>query len=154
MPANFSFVIEKCLAGMERPGSHAALEEDLEFLKVQGIRGIVSLTEAPLEHTLVTEHGFKYLHLPVEDFTPPALEQVKQFIGFLEEAESAGCAVVVHCAAGQGRTGTMLACALVHKGSSAAEAIEKLRSLRPHSIETAEQEMMIRDYEWIVRRRR
>jgi len=153
MPTNFSFVIEKCLAGMERPGSNATLEEDLEFLKVQGIRGIVSLTQTPLKHTLVANYGFKYLHLPVEDFTPPALEQVQQFIGFLEEAETERCPVVVHCAAGQGRTGTLLACALVHKGASAVEAITALRTLRPHSIETSAQEMMVQDYEWIVRRR-
>ena len=153
MASNFSFVIEKFLAGMERPGSHAPLQEDLEFLKVQGISGIVSLTESPLEHTLIEAFGFRYLHLPVADFTPPTLEQVRRFIAFLEEFEAANRAVVVHCAAGQGRTGTLLACALVHKGHTAAEAIEQLRTVRPHSIETAEQERMVQDFEWITRRK-
>ena len=50
---------------------------------------------------------------------------------------------VVHCDAGIGRTGTMLACYLVSKGYNAEKAIEEVRIKRPGSIETVKQEEVI-----------
>ncbi|MBI3831991.1 MAG: dual specificity protein phosphatase family protein [Planctomycetes bacterium] len=153
MPINFGYVIEGELAGMERPGSHAPLDDDLDFLRNQGIGAIVSLTEHPLDQMALEPFGFRYLHLPVEDFTAPTLPQIRAFIEFYEKAQAEKTPVVVHCAAGYGRTGTLLACVLVHKGRTAAEAIEQLRQMRPHSIETTEQELMIQNFEWVARRR-
>ena len=40
----------------------------------------------------------------------------------------------------------MLACALVSRGSSAEAAIDRVRTLRPYSIETVEQEDCVRDF--------
>jgi atypical dual specificity phosphatase len=51
--------------------------------------------------------------------------------------------VVVHCAAGQGRTCTLLSCYLVALGRSAEEAIREVRRIRPRSIETDEQEQSV-----------
>ena len=51
----------------------------------------------------------------------------------------------MHCGAGIGRTGTMIACYLVDKGFSAEEAIQLVRQARPGSIETREQEQVIHD---------
>jgi atypical dual specificity phosphatase len=49
---------------------------------------------------------------------------------------SGGRRVLIHCAAGLGRTGTALAAYLVvSKGLSAEEAIKAVRRLRPGSIE-------------------
>ena len=154
MPANFSFVIDNVLAGMERPGTFARLREDLEFLKDQKIGAIVSLTETPLERAFVEEFGFRYLHLPIADFTAPSLEQIDAFVDFLKKAEAGKLATMVHCGAGMGRTGTMLACALVARGQSADAAVERVRELRPFSIETTDQEECIADYADIVARRR
>jgi atypical dual specificity phosphatase len=53
--------------------------------------------------------------------------------------------VNVHCRAGKGRTGTVLAAYFVSKGMSAAEALQRVRELRPGSIETPEQEHAIAD---------
>jgi len=53
---------------------------------------------------------------------------------------------VVSCYAGIGRTGTVLACYLVHRGEEPAEAIIRVRRLRPGSIETPEQETAVRQY--------
>ena len=146
MPNNFSFVIEGVLAGMECPGTFGKLRNDLEFLHSRNIRAIVSLTESPLDKAYIEEFGFRYLHLPVSDFTAPTLDQVKQFLEFQRAAEAEGQAVVVHCGAGLGRTGTMLACALAGRGMTAAQAIDRMRTLRPYSIETIEQEDCVRRF--------
>ena len=116
MPHNFSFIVQGKLAGMERPGSYGKLRDDLEFLKMNGVHAIVSLTETPLEKAFVEEFGFKYLHLPIPDFTPPSGEQIEKFLSFYMRMESEGHGTLVHCGAGLGRTGTMLACALVERG--------------------------------------
>jgi len=146
MPHNFSFVIEGVLAGMERPGTFAKLRSDLEFLQSQNVRAIVSLTERALEKAFIEEFGFRYLHLPVMDFTPPTDEQISLFLALLRESEAHGHALVVHCGAGLGRTGTMLACALVSRGMDAETAVDYVRTLRPYSIETVEQEDCVRRF--------
>jgi atypical dual specificity phosphatase len=153
MPNNFSFVIDGVLAGMERPGTFAKLREDLEFLKTKRINAIISLTETPLEKAFIEEFGFRYLHMPIADFTPPTCEQVEKFLSFQRRAEGDGLATVVHCGAGLGRTGTMLACALVARGMPAEAAIDHVRTLRPYSIETIEQEDCVRHYAEVLAKR-
>ena len=56
-------------------------------------------------------------------------------------------AVSVHCFRGRGRTGTMLACYFVKfENLTADEAIKKVRELRPGSVETKDQEDLVRDF--------
>jgi atypical dual specificity phosphatase len=51
---------------------------------------------------------------------------------------------MVHCLAGLGRTGTLLACYLVkHQKMLADDAIQKIREERPGSIQSFPQEEMI-----------
>lgn len=120
---------------------------DFEFLRELGIDAIVSLTEYPLQKAFIEEFGFEYKHVPVEDLTAPSLEQIDEFVRFATKVCGAGKKLVVHCGAGIGRTGTMLACYLVYKGYSARRAIEEVRRKRPGSIETHEQEEIIALYE-------
>lgn len=152
MRPNFSYVIDKVLAGMSCPGRADDLAADLALLSDQGIGAIVSLTLEPLGAELVREQGFRYLHLPVGDFRSPTLKQIEEFVAFVDDCRrlsgeaGAGCPVVVHCDAGMGRTGTFLACYLVSRETPPAGAIKKVRALRPGSIETAEQEDIVFAY--------
>lgn len=144
MPRNFSWLIKEEIAGMARPMPIVA---DLEFLKDNGIEAIVSLTEIPLHKTLIEEFGFEYKHIPIADLTTPTQEQIEEFVNFINNLASSKKKIVVHCEAGIGRTGTMLACYLVSKGHSARKAISEVRKKRPGSIETTEQEDTIIKYE-------
>ena len=144
MIRNFSWLIEGEIAGMAKPASSVY---DLEFLKKNGFEAIVSLTEFPLNEALIEEFGFSVKHIPVRDFEAPTLEQIEDFIAFAEKVRAEGKKLVVHCDAGLGRTGTVLACYLVNKGYNAAKAIEEVRTKRPGSVETFEQEELVMKYE-------
>lgn len=151
MPRNFSWLIQDEIAGMARPLS---VVTDLEFLKDNGVDAIVSLSETPLHKTLIEEFGFEYRHIPIVDFNPPTQEQIDEFVVFTNKIVASGKRIVVHCDAGFGRTGTMLACYLVSKGSRGISAITEVRNKRPGSIETMEQEDTVLEYEDRLLRRR
>lgn len=154
MLRNFSFLIDDALAGSALPGSWGPLEMDLEEAKSEGITAVVSLTEDPLDDRTVKKSGLRYLHLPVADYTPPTLEQVEEFVAFVREERERGGAVLAHCHAGVGRTGTMLAAYLVAEGESVRRAIETVRNLRPGSVETATQLALLQKFEKHQRRKR
>ncbi len=140
MIRNFSWLIEGEIAGMAKPASSV---NDFEFLREKGFEAIVSLSEIPLSEVLIEEFGFTVKHIPIRDFEAPTLEQIEDFVVFAEKVREEGKKLVVHCDAGIGRTGAMLACYLVSKGFGAEKAIEKVRIKRPGSIETANQEEVI-----------
>lgn len=145
---NFSFVVPDQLAGMARPGASGSLAEDLAFLKAEGIGAVLSLSETPLETAHLDENGLMHLHVPVDDFTAPSIEQIEQCMEFIQKmVHEERRAVAAHCGAGCGRTGTILACYFVKTGKAADEAIEITRSIRPCSIETEGQRAIIYSYE-------
>ena len=132
----FSWVIPEKLAGMPRPGISAPIQEDFCFLERQNISMIVSLTEEALPSE---SFGFSSLHLPVVDMSAPTVAQLTVFVSVVSEQLTAGERVSVHCTAGKGRTGTFLAAYFIHQGMTPAQAIDRIRSMRPGSIETEDQ---------------
>jgi atypical dual specificity phosphatase len=62
---------------------------------------------------------------------------------------------MVHCAAGRGRTGLILASYLVKKeGLGARQSIDKIRSIRPGSVQSEAQELAIGAYEEYLKGKR
>ena len=151
--SGFSFV-DDLAAGMPRPGSRVALEVDLGFLAEQDLALLVSLTVDPIDPHQLRSFGLDAMHLPIEDFHAPTLEQQHALVDELARRAEAGEKVGVHCTAGLGRTGTMLATWFVAGGMDAATAIDTIRQLRPGSIETAEQERSVVDFELSLRTER
>ena len=140
MIINFSWIIAQKLAGFGVVGQIET--EDCVALREQGIGAVVSLTESPMPRAAAG--GLKYLHIPVVDMSPPSLDDIGRFVRFVLPRENTG--VGVHCHAGLGRTGTMLACYLVHTGFEPLDAIAEIRRLRPGSIETEEQAQAVLNY--------
>jgi atypical dual specificity phosphatase len=139
---NLSWVLEYQLAGVASPCS----EQDVVLLSKQGVKALVSLHEDPLPLDLLARDEIAIAHLPLTDYTPP-LHQVEQVVAHIERFLAEGRPVAVQCAKGRGRTGTILACYLVSRGRPAREAIAQIRTMRPGSIETPEQEAVIEAYE-------
>ena len=144
---NFSWLIEGELAGSGGLIHH----EELVWLREQGVRAIVSLTERSLRRQKMLLHrldplGFTYRHIPVVDETAPSQAQVDEFVGFVDEMLGQGRPVLVHCQGGYGRTGTMLACYLVSRGWGAEEAMAEVRARRPGSIAPQAQQACVVEY--------
>lgn len=141
-PPGFTWIEKPLLAGMARPES----ADELIWLRENGIDLLVSLTEDPLRRDWINEAGLLSVHIPVEDMEAPTQEQLDQAINAIKRANSRPMGVGVHCTAGLGRTGVVLACWLVANGMSASNAMAKVRRLRPGSIETDDQAEAIAEF--------
>ena len=140
---NFSWVIDDKLAGHEGPSS----EQDLIWLRRQGVLVLVRLIEQ--NQSLVNASQIEKLGMwdcqePIRDFDIPKTDQINRIIQFIDISISAGRPVTVSYRFGLGRTGTILACYLMKQGLDASAAIDEVRKKRPGSIETEEQENVVK----------
>jgi atypical dual specificity phosphatase len=157
----FYWLDEGRLAGCSRPGARPGrtgaaddLRNDLHALAAQGIGAVLTLTETPLPEEDVAAAGLVALHLPIVDFAAPGPDQFPAALRFIDEHHGAGRAVAVHCLAGQGRTGSILAATRIRAGATASEAIAAVRSVCPGAVESAEQvaslEAYARERSWLT----
>lgn len=68
---------------------------------------------------------------PIPDLHAPSLESVQPFVDGLVERLDGGEHLVVHCAAGIGRAGTMATCVLMTMGVDRDDALASVAASRP-----------------------
>lgn len=151
-PRNLYWISNK-IAGSSRLRSIG----EIKWLSLNSFKLIITLTEEPLSKDLISEIRNEKLHWlwePIPDFYPPTIGQLNEILKSMIRVEERGGKVLVHCEAGLGRTGTVLACYLVLKGFSAEQAIERVRSVRPGAIESISQVIFVYNYEKLVKYQR
>lgn len=152
----FYWIRDARLAGSSRPGGLRGdqLDADLAELEGYGIGAIVSLTETPLDVYVVEGFGMSYAHIPIVDMTAPSPAQTLEALGAIDLAHAEGRAALVHCAAGQGRTGTVLAAWLIRQGLTTDAAIAEIRAVCDRAVENDAQIACLRAFEgdrsWVI----
>ncbi len=122
----FKWLAPGKLAGGPHPDLYDGLVNVAPFFRSQGIGAILSVYDKPLTPD-PGEFGFRYLFAETPNFRPP--QDLPPLLQFIHEEVEQGRGVLVHCFAGIGRTGTVLAAWLLQQDVtlSAAEAISRVR---------------------------
>jgi len=145
-PDNFSWLIYGKLAGSAIPTS----KDEINWVEEQGIKSIVTVREEPLDENWVED--VKYLHVISNDMGVPEFSDLVNSVDYIHKRITEDEPVMVHCLAGLGRTGTILACYLIkYEKISAKKAIQKIREKRHGSIQSFTQEEIIFRFEKFVK---
>lgn len=130
-------------------GGQACINMFFDFLDRENIKTVVVLLssrDGRDYNNVYKENEINTIHYPIRDFSIP--ENLKSFHKFIKKVDRTlkNENVLIHCASGKGRTGTVAAGLAVYKGHSAKNAIDLIRRARKGAIETREQEEFVRDY--------
>ena len=97
-----------------------------------GVRAVVCLCDLRYDPADFQRHGIAHHHLPFPDGTAPSREVVRDFLRVVDTTQGS---VAVHCHAGLGRTGTLIAVSMMlSHGFTAHQAMGWLRVMRPGSV--------------------
>lgn len=142
-PTGFVWVEKGKLAGSGYPASRS----HVEWLAKSGVRSILTLTENPLPASWTDGLGVAAGHVAMSDHQPPSVESMNKGVDFIVRQIAEGRPVLVHCLAGEGRTGCVLAAYLIRTRSVGAdEALAELRKLKPEFVEW-KQEKAVQDFD-------
>jgi len=142
-PTGFHWVVPGRIAGTPMPGVVQSVDLDLVALRTMGITMLITLTETDFPQDALRHHGLRNLHLPIRDREPPTLAQVRMLIARMDALLKKGEVLAVHCLAGLGRTGTVLASWLIQEGLTAEAALERIRKIEPGYVQSVEQEQFL-----------
>jgi atypical dual specificity phosphatase len=138
-PRGFLWLKAGRLAGTPRPGIVAELEHDLDALRRVGVTVLISLTRLPVDGAALARYGIRNVWSPIRDMAAPGVRQAIGLCREIEQSLARGEVIAVHCRAGLGRTGTLLAAYLIWEGKDALDALESARRINPQWVQSSEQ---------------
>lgn len=116
-------------------------------LQALGIGSVVDLrAEEKDDEVLLTDHGIRFLHLPMPDEFPLTLGQMSEGSRWITGERSRGRRVLVHCQHGVGRSVMLIAATLIDAGVPATEALARIKARRPQMALNARQVAAVYEY--------
>jgi atypical dual specificity phosphatase len=138
-PRGFLWLKKGQLAGTPRPGIFHDIDYDLKALQRVGVTCLLTLTEREPEVEEMRQYAIANIWSPIRDMASPSLTQAVDICKKIDKALLQGAVVAVHCRAGLGRTGTILAAYLIWEGAEALSALEIVRRVEPRWVQSEEQ---------------
>ena len=146
-PRGFRWVVPGRLGTAPLPGAVLDIDLDLAALRVVGVTTLITLTRSDLPQDALSRHGLRNLHLPIYDREAPSVNQLRMLAIRMGRLMAQGEVLCVHCRAGLGRTGTVVAGWMIHEGLTAQAALERLREIDRDYVQSAEQEAFLHELE-------
>ncbi|XP_016915939.2 protein tyrosine phosphatase domain-containing protein 1-like isoform X1 [Apis cerana] len=162
----FSHWVTDEVLAMARPNTAQIIKKDI-IAQFQGwsIKTIINLQTpgehascgGPLEESGFTydpnvfmKHGIYYYNFALKDYGDATMNKLLDMVKVVAFAVQEG-RVAIHCHAGLGRTGVLIACYLIYSlRVRANDAIRFVRMKRPSAIQTRGQILCIQDFEHFV----
>lgn len=159
--------VSDCIVASQRPSTSLFLKYKLiPQFKAKSITGVFNLQEKG-EHSScgpdgiyaksgysyhgeedLMRHGISYYEFPWPDMTAPDTDIVLRSVQVMDYHIRNSGKVLVHCHAGLGRTGLMIACYFVYaQRMAAADAIQLVRISRPGAVQTSRQVAFVTEFE-------
>ena len=122
------------------------------FLETEGISLLVSLSPDTRPPSFKYVKQMRNEEFFIKEFTGADVNLLTKIVDTIAGEISGGGRVAVHCRAGNGRTGMVLAAYFIkYHNYTARDAIKHIRTLRRFSIETSQQEESLRAFENYLR---
>ncbi|CAJ0946662.1 unnamed protein product [Ranitomeya imitator] len=147
---DFNWIIPKKFLAFSGPHNKSKMDNGypqhapeayFPYFREHNVSTIIRLNKKLYDAKRFTDAGFEHHDLFFVDGSTPSDAIVKKFLNICENAEGA---IAVHCKAGLGRTGTLIACYMMkHYRMNAAETIAWIRICRPGSVIGPQQQFLL-----------